>query len=560
MIKDVRKARLDPAVIAGSFLANVFALALPLALLQVFDRVVPNRGFETLTILAAGLIVVTVLDFVIRVARYYIVSLSTMRFALSAHWQACQRILHPNIEGDFLIDRKLFEKFDAIARVRRHYSGEIAIALYDIPFVVLFIGVILVISPIMGLGAALLSIASLAIVARHRRRIIALGQERIERSGRRNSFLAETLSRIEMIKALGVEADFERRYEKLMSVNATHTKEYTERVSFTQGLAGTISLVSPVIMACLGSFLVIDGEMTMGGLAAAILLTNRVIQPVLRIEALIAGERDIRSQVEDVEELLAAPLAHHGRQAVERIDSLELDGVSWAAAPDAAPILSDVRLSLKRGDAITIDGHDEKASTTLLSLLSGLLPATSGEVRVDGVPIHELAPVMLSGRIAHLSAEHVMLEGTLLENMTRFDPERNRDEAFELARRLGVDGFISGLPKGFSTTVSAQMATLLPKAVHDCVLVIGGLVSRPDVIILDDVTVALDSRLKTALTRLLAQLRPDVILVVVTYQPSMQSLADRHYRLQDGRLVETTQPVARRRPNPTTASLHPVTA
>ncbi len=560
MIRVVRSSRLDPAVIAGSLLTNILALALPLALLHVFDRVVPYRGFETLGILAAGLVAVTALDFAVRMARFHIVSGSTTRFALSAHWQACRRILHPGIDTGFLGSHRLFDRFEAIARVRKHYGGEVAIALYDVPFVLLFIGVIILISPVMGLGAALLSLASLAIVVHHRRRIISLGQERIDRSGRRNAFLAETLGRIEMIKALGIEPDFERRYEKLMAVNAAQTCEFSERVSFTQGLAGAISLVSPVIMACLGSFLVIDGVMTMGGLAAAILLTNRIIQPVLRIEALIAGERNVRSHVEDVAQMLTAPLLHAGDIPVDRIETLELRDVCWSAAPGGTPLLSHVDLSLRRGDAIALDGHDEAGCDKLIAVLGGHLPATAGSVRVDDTAILDCDPIALSRRIAHLSAGHVLLEGTLLENMTRFDPERYSEEAFDLARRIGIDRFVSGLPDGFSTRVSSQNAAGLPKAVHHCVLAIGALVTKPDIILFDETSFGLDRRLKAALWRVLADMRPEVILVVVTYQPAVQALADRHYRLENGRLKEQAHPDAPARRATRNTDLRPVGA
>ncbi|WOI57705.1 ABC transporter transmembrane domain-containing protein [Palleronia sp. LCG004] len=538
MIEDVQNARKDPAIIAASFLTNIFALALPLALLQVFDRVVPNRGFATLGVLAVGLAVVAVLDYAVRTARFRIVSASTMRFALSAHWQACQRILDPGIDGRFLATHKLFDRFDSIARIRKHYGGEVAIALYDIPFVLLFIAVVVLISPIMGLGAMLLALVSMIVVVHFRRRIIKLGHERIERSGRRNAFLAETLGRIEMIKALGLESDFERRYEKLMSVNAAQTREFSERVSFTQGLAGTISLVSPVIMACLGSFLVINQSITMGGLAATILLTSRIIQPVLRIEALIAGERDVRFHVEDVAQLLGAPLVRSGRHSVGPIDEIRLEDVTLAEADGASPRLDGVSLSLRKGEAIALDGHDESGCSALISILGGHSVATSGKVELNGRSILDLDPVALSERIVHLGGDHVMLQGTLLDNMTRFDPPRYRDEAFALARRLGIDEFISGLPDGFYTDVSVQNAARLPKAVHDCVLAIGTLVSKPDVILYDEMSFGLDHRLKSSLLELLAEMRSELILVVVSYNPFAQPLADRRYRLRDGKLIE----------------------
>jgi ATP-binding cassette subfamily C protein LapB len=284
---------------------------------------------------------------------------------------------------------------------------------------------------------------------------------------------------------------------------------------------------------------VIEGQMTIGGLAAGVLLTNRIIQPTLRIEALIAGERDVRPAVGGVQALLASPMRDCGRKRLGAVETLELDGVGWSPGDGRPPLLRDVSLTLRRGDCISVSGADGSGRSLLLSLMAGQRQPTQGEIRVNGTPLRAFDPADVSRRVSRLDAQHTMLDGTLLQNMTAFEPEANRDSAFRLSRELGIDGFISGLPRGFTVPVASRGGVGLPKAIHDGALIVSGLVNRPDVVLFDEANLGLDHRTDAALIRLLAALRDDVIMVLVTYRPSLRALARRHFHIAGARLSES---------------------
>jgi ATP-binding cassette subfamily C protein LapB len=478
------------------------------------------------------------LDYLVRRARSHLISVRTFRNEIDIHRKVLSRVLDAGIDRSYFGAIGLPERFASIGRIRKHNGSELAAAALDIPFIMLFITVMAMISPVMGLGAGLLAVISLFTVRILRRRILALTQQRQERDKRRHAFLTESLAGIETIRSLGIEPSMLRRYERFMAGSVPITRDLSGLVNFTQGVAGTISLVSPVLMAGLGALLVISDRMTMGGLAAAIVLTGRIIQPTLRIEALLAGERDIRLAKRDVQDMLAAPVLIEGREPLAEITRLSLDSVAAAHPSTGGMLFSEVSLDLRRGECISISGADGSGRSTLLSLLAGQALPAEGGVAVNGRPMTCFDPDDIVSRIAWLSPDDTMFSGSLLDNMTGFCRERHASEAIALSKQLGLHDFIMRHPEGYELKLGPEVGATLPRSVHDAAILVSGLVRRPDVILFDEANLSLDTPTDAALRCELEWRKPDTILVLVTYRPSLRSLADRHFRLAEGRLSQ----------------------
>ncbi len=543
---EMRRLRRRPTIIAASLASNLFALAVPLVVLHLYDRVIPWGGMATLYALGFGLIVAAVADFFVRVSRGYLIAQASARFEAGAHERVLHRILAPGADpywtGD---DVPVAERFVSIERLRRHFGGEAASALLDFPFLLAFLVAISIISPALGIAALAVTAISVCTIWLRRRRIDRLQESHLERDRRRHDFLAESIDGIEAVRALGIESTMQRRYERLMAGSAGITRDLAAEISYTQGLAGTIGLLAPVSIACFGSYLVVTGQMTVGGLAAGVLLTGRIIQPALRMEALMAGEREIGGAARDFDALLAAPILSRGTQPVDRIDRIELEDVSWVPQPGAAPVLSGVNLILRRGDCIAIDGEDGSGRSTLLALLAGHRRPDAGQVFVNDTALEDLDPADFAARVAVLSPDHRMLPGTLFDNLTAFAPGQRGADALELAREMSVDRAVAGHREGYAAAAVRRGANGLPNAVHDGVLMVAGLVGQPDIVLFDEANSYLDRQADLALLGVLRRRLPDVITVLVTYRPSYRDLATRHYRLVDGRLEPTTPALGR---------------
>ena len=541
--RDLRHLRWSPTIVAASLASNLFALALPLAMLQLYDRVIPGGGLATLAALGAGLLAAAAGDLVVRAARGHLIATAAAGFEASAHEEALERILRPGADPFWTgADVPLSERFAAIERLRRHLGSEAATALLDLPFVVVFLAVMTAISPALGLGALAITATALVVVWLHRRRIDRLQDLHLERDRRRHAFLAESVTGIEAIRGLGVEGLMERRYERLMAGTAEITRELAGEINYTQGLAGTISLLGPVLMSGLGSYLVVTGQMTVGGLAAGVLLTSRIIQPTLRMEALLAGERDTAASARAFDGLMAAPILSEGGVRAERIEAIEVEDVCWSPAPGAPPVIDGASLTLRRGDCVSIEGADGSGRSTLLALIAGHRRPDRGRIAIDGTDLAEIDPADLARRVSLLSPDHRMLPGTLFENLTALAPGPLGQDALALAREMGVDRAVAAHHEGYATRAVARGAGGLPNAVHDGVLLVAGLVGRPDVILFDEANSHLDARADRALLDVLRRRLPETITVLVTYRPSFKALANAHYELAGGQLRRIEAP------------------
>lgn len=538
--EDMRKLRSNPHIVMASLAANLLGLALPLTMIQVYDRIIPKQGFETLTVLALGLAGAAVAEFVIRMARGHLVAIAGIRFEGYAYEEAYRRMLLFGTATATVDQGTQHDRLASIERVRKHHGSDAATALLDIPFIVIFVGVMTLISPVLGAAICAFALLSLSVVWIQRGRVLKLNQERQDRDRRRHSFLVETLEGIEMIKSLGVEALMQRRYERLMSVSAGLTHDISGRINFSQGITAAIGLMAPVFMSGIGSMLVLSGQMSVGGLAAAVLLTGRVIQPTLRIEALLAGERDTKRSEQDVKELLDAPIPHTGRIDIDRISEISLQNVSLAPGDDNVRVLKNMTMTLRRGECAVVSGPEGAGRSLMLGLLAGHRRPTTGQVMINGIPLGEVSGEHLADRISLLNADFTLLEGTLLENMTAFEVAKYSDAAFRMAEQLGIKDFISRHSDGLSMRVAARAATSLPKSVHDGILLISGLVRDPDVILFDEANAGLDRETDQRMIEILRARIPDAITVLVTHRPSYKALANRNFVLRDGVLHEKT--------------------
>ncbi|ABG30295.1 ABC transporter ATP-binding protein [Roseobacter denitrificans] len=535
---DLRRLRRNPHVVVASLCANVLGLALPLAMIHVYDRIIPREGYATLAVLAAGLATAALADFMIRMARGRLMAAASNRFETEAYHRAFRNLLATGTRLRDASPGVLHDHVESIERVRKHHASEAASAMLDLPFIVLFIAVMALISPVLGISVCILALLSMGIVWFQRRKILELNTFRQSRDQQRHSFLMEAIDGVEMIKSLGIEDLMQRRYERLMSVNAAITHDLSRRVTLTQGITSAIGLMAPVLMAGVGSFLVIDGQMSVGGVAASVLLTGRVIQPMLRIEALLAGEADVKRSEKQAHELLQADTAASGTRKIDRIDSIVFSNVTIARHPDKKPLFENISLQLQRGDCVLLTGADGCGRSTLLSVMAGRARPTSGTVRINGLASDDIDQEILCDRISTLSPDYTMLDGTLLENLTAFDVPRHQKQAFKLAEELGISSFISHHSDGLSLQVAARNANSLPKAIHDGIVLISGLVRCPDVILFDEANVGLDRNIDQNMLQALRRRIPEAIIVIVTHRPSYMALANRVLQIRDGRLIE----------------------
>ena len=512
----------------ASFGANILSLAIPMAMIHIYDRVIPNLGYETLTALGIMVFGAILAEVMLRSARRHLLELGAARFERAVYPAAISALLDADPTQDNRVSKgHLFRCISGIEKLRALHVGNASLDPLDLPFAFLFLVVISLISPTLGLSVFVILAFAFVVLRVARKGVMAHQIRRKENEERRHSFLSEILRGMEVIKTMRIEDFMLRRYESLLGHAAAISADTARSVQLAQGFTAAIGTLSPLLIGSIGAMIVIQGEMTVGSLAAIVLLTGRIIQPVLRIEAFMAGSENHRQQKADLEEILTIPATPDGELPLDQIDKVTLEHVSTDPDPVLGIGFSDIHLSVQKGECIAITGASRAARGMFLRLLLGELRLREGNFQLNDRNIGDFKLRDRKRLIKFMSSENGLIEGTLIENLTVFDPKRYRDRAVELAQKIGIEETISQSPEGFGLLVGPDSRDVLPKSLADAVMIVSGLVTHPDVVLFDEANAALDRDTDARLLEILKNELPGRIMIMVSNRPSYLKLATR---------------------------------
>lgn len=532
-------------LILASLFINILALAMPLTLLQVYDRIIPNTAEGTLIMLIIGVGSALLLEAGLRQGRSYVSGWMGARFEHLAGVAAVERLINVSI-----IDYERqgsgvhLERFNALGPLKEFYAGQAILALCDLPFAVLFLAAMfylaghLVLVPI-----ALIIIFSITAFFVGRKLKDAL-ESRMNADDRRYSFIIEVLGGIHTVKGLAMEDQMIRRYERLQETCAA--AEYNVALH-SSSASSTGALFSQLVLFCVvgyGATFVIDGTLTVGGLAACTMLAGRSMQPLQKAVGIYTRFQSIQLSLERVRDLFKmVPEKPFGLPELPPVrGDLRLEGVTFSygkdkEGDDLPPIFDDVDLKIETGETIGITGAGSSGKTTLLYLMMGVFTPTAGRVTIDGLDLVEYEPSSIRHQIAYLPQEGQLFQGTILENVTMYRDEKSED-ALDISRLLGLDSVVAHMPNGYDTVVGDGAGDKLPKGIKQRIAIARALVDKPRVLLFDEANASMDSAGDATLRNLLERLKGRVTLVLVTPRPSMLNLADRIFDITDAKLVE----------------------
>lgn len=539
----------NPQILAATLASNLLALALPLVVLQVYDRIIPNAAVGTMTLLVFGMLIALLLDVMVKIARAYLTGWTGAQFEHRVARRMLDRLLAARLDAlEEVPAGEHLDRLSGIERVRDFYASQASLALIDTPFVVIFLALLgLIAGWLVLVPIGLLLVAVLLSYGLGERLRAAIDQRSIW-DDRRYNFIIEVLSGIHSIKALAMEKLIERRYERLMESNAATGHDVALLSGLTQSVGTTFSQITMASVAGLGSLMVLAGELSIGGLAACTLLAGRTVQPVLRFMGLWARFQSVKAAEGQIRQIDALPAEPRGLEKLDGFDGLEVNRASFRYRDELPWVLKDVDLTVRPGEVIGITGGNGVGKTTLLHMLMGSLPAVEGQVFLSGKPPSRFDADSVSRHIAFLPQRPVLFNGTVLENITMFQVRDHWEEAVILAERLGLDGVFARMPDGYDTKVGDTAASLLPAGVAQRITIARALVRRPKLVLFDEANTSLDGTSDTKLRDVLDSYREQAAMVLVSFRPSLLRIADKRFVLRDGRLIPASDPADRAAP------------
>jgi ATP-binding cassette subfamily C protein LapB len=528
----------------ASVFIGILGLALPLALLQVFDHVIPERDDGALVWLIVGIASALVLEALLRVGRSYVGGWMGARFEHMTSCNILDRLLHTNITDFEKIGAGAYmERLNALGALREFYAGQAANTFFDLTFVVFYLGVIaylagaLVLVPVVFI---VLFFAATWIWGRLEKEL----EGRMLADDRRLGFIIEVLGGIHTVKGFGMEEQMQRRYERLQETSAEADYRLDRHKGSVRSLGAFFSFLVVFGVAGFGAFQVIDGNLSVGGLLASIVLAGRAVQPLetfagvwsrFQAAGLARGRLSVIFDlpVEKPTGLLDLPTI---KGAVDFQD-LSFSYGKGKDGEDLPPVFQNLTLRIDPGQTIGIVGPSASGKTSLLYLMMGVLKPSHGTARIDGYDLRECDPTNVRHQVAYLPQEAVMFHGTVLENLTMFRDDL-ANEALDIGKLLGLDNVAASLPQGYDTIIGQGAEDKLPRGTRQRMAIARALVDKPRILLFDEANSFIDGAGDALLNDLLKRLKGRVTLIMVTQRPSMLRLADRVFEIRGDTLFE----------------------
>ena len=531
-------------VLGLSLFINALALAVPIFVLQVYDRVIFHAGIETLTALLIGMAIVLTFEFVLRQARAKVLQAIALRIDIRLGRALSQKLARLPLRT---LESRPTPYWQALYRdaefVRNAMSGVSALTLFDLPYIPLFLALIFTIArPIAFVLVAALGcyfllglVASISVTkASNRERLKAID---------RDSTLAEMAAGRATIKALAMQPALEARLEARQADSIDAALVRGGRSDRFANLSTTMSMATTVLLVSVGAFAVIDQQMTIGALVASTILANRFVGPLV---SLVSGWRSysgfataakrvaaVLDEPEEPSRLEITAPRPHGR--------LEAEQVTFEYGEANAPVVAGLTFRLGPGGLHGIVGPNGSGKTTLLKLIQGLYTPSSGRILLDGADIAQFGRTQLADWIGYAPQECFLLAGSIRDNLAIRRPEESDEEILAAARRAGLHAAVSAMPDGYGTDVG-EAGAQLSGGQRQRIVIARAMVGDPPILILDEPTSNIDREAKAGLRESLLRLATDHTIIVATHSTALLAACTSVMLIQAGKIAAAGPP------------------
>ncbi|WP_110709735.1 type I secretion system permease/ATPase [Salinicola sp. CR57] len=518
--------------------ANVLAISTALFAMQVYDRVVPNAAFDTLWVLASGVALAVLLEFLLKGLRAHLLEVIGKRLDLELSSKLFEQAVRlrlnakPSSTGAFTSQVREFES------VREFFTSATAGAISDLPFVALFVLIIAWIGgPVAWVPVA--AIAGMILPGLLLQRYLArLARENLREGAVKNGVLLESLDQLETVKATRAEGRNLALWESLsaqLSNASIRLRAVTSMLTHSASLLQQLGYVGIVIV---GVYRISAGDMTIGALIACSILGSRAIAPMGQTSALLARWQHVKAAVEGLDELMQAPNESGTGQKVRKPrlrGDYRLEEVVVRHQEEGPAALQLDELTIEAGSRIALLGGNGAGKSTLLRLLSGFVEPTAGRVMLDDINITQIESADRRQAIGYLPQDIALFYGTLRDNLTLDGAAYEDEEIFQALDGVGLGRFVRSHPQGLELPIasSGSVSGGQRQAIGLARLVL----QDPRIVLMDEPTAAFDQNNEKRAVAFLKRWMEGRTLIVSTHKKPLLDLTERAIVLREGKLA-----------------------
>lgn len=528
-------------ILTLTLLLNLLALATPLFVMAVYDKVVATGSMSTLAYFGIGVTIALVCDMVLRKIRTKIFSFIGARIDNIVGNEVFKRImfLPPAFTERATIGAQVARIKD-FESVREFFTGPMAVVLFEIPFSFIFVIVIF----ILGGPVAFVPILMLVLFW-----LVALAFGPIVRDAisstarfgsKRQELVIETISSMRAIKYSNSEATWLSRYRELSAQASMASFRSAQVTSYLSTISHVLMVSSGVATIATGVFRVFNGDMTIGGLVASMILVWRVLGPLQSGFVSLTRVAQVRASINQINNLMNINSEHRDNvvNSNRKVKGfIEFGRVSLRYSPEADPALVGVNFDVKPGEVIALVGGNGSGKSTILKLLLGMYIPQAGSIRLDMTDIRQLDPIELRQMIGYAPQTNQFFYGTIAQNLRLANPAASDEDIANACKMANLLDDIEALPKGFWTRIGEGTGGQLPTSFQQRLNLARCFIKKPQIMLFDEPGNGLDFEDDQAFMKTVSDLKEqDVCSFIVTHRPSHLKIADKILWLENGHM------------------------
>jgi len=527
-------------VILASLLVNVFAMVVPLFVMNVYDRVVPNFAVTTLWVLSSGVFIVFAFDVILRSLRAHFVDMAAKNVDLKLSASIFEQVLgikmdaRPRSVGSFVTTVHSFEVF------REFITSTTMTVVVDLPFSILYLIIITIIGgplvffPLVAMPLALLVGFLIQIPLKN------LTEESQKHAAEKQATLIETLGNIESVKTGCGEGPIQQRYEHVVALASKNGIKLRFYANLNINYTYFIQQLTYVLVVIYGVYMIHDNVLTTGGLVASSMLASRAIAPMGQIAGLLTRYHQAISALRALEMIMNLPVenpphkAHLHQQKL--LGNIEFKNVDFVYPQQLLPALHKVSFKINQGDKVGIIGRIGSGKSTIAKIILNLYQPSGGTVLIDGKDYSQIDTTILRRQIGYVPQDIALFYGSVKDNIAFGAPHVDNQTILKAAELSGLDKFISKHPQGYDLQVG-ERGFNLSGGQRQSIAISRALLLDPPILLLDEPTNSMDDTTEILLkTNLTAYLKSKT-LILVTHKMSLLSLVNRLIVVDNGVIV-----------------------
>ncbi len=535
-----RKSIFIEAVLATA-LVNLLTLGTSLYSMQIFDRVIPNQGFRTLWVLTVGVALAVGLEFMLKQVRSHMVDRTCNAVDHELSEWFFSRMLGIRMDARPASVGTLASQVKGFEMVRGVLASTSLFVIADVPFALFFILVIFLVGswvalvPLIALPIALgAGLVFQHVIQKHTR-------ENLSGNNRKAGLLVEAVDGAESLKANSAEWKLQGRWNELVAETSASDQEIRTYSALAQNLTVALQQFSYIALIATGAWLVTQNMLTMGGLLACSIISNRALMPIVQLPGVMVQWAHARAAIEGLDKIIALPseadTAEHALAPQSMEGAIRFERVRFTYGQAKRLALEVERLEIRPGERVGLIGPIGSGKSTLLKLASGLYRPNEGKMFLSGMDVDMLTPAVVRETVGYLPQDARLFSGTLRDNLLLGLPDPGDDVILEAARKSGLIDLISGQPKGLGLEIT-EGGRGVSGGQKQLIALTRMLLAQPKAWILDEPTGSMDADSEARLVALLKNvLGPQQSAIIATHKTALLPILTRLLVVQGGRIV-----------------------